>query len=421
MKLTTFEIKFDNPQGVFDAGSCVSGQVVLCLAKPMKMRSLKLHFFGEGKSHWVQKRGKKKVNYRGQETYIHSFMTLFTSENQGSSSEHPAGNHAYPFSLQLLDILPSSFEGSRGHVRYYCKATIDRPWKFDSHVKRAFSLIHHLDLNKVPTAPIPIDARTSEDVEGCCTSAGTFYVELSLNKTGYVPGEPIVYDIRIDNQTDYRITDILLELVQTATYKGISDSFMSSGNPKLHPKTISFDLFRVMDSNIKQRTTETIRRANVIPSVPPSFLEGCDIIDIQYNVKLKVNCNGTKAKITKSIIVGTMPLREPTFQTPLAPSAPATDSPTAPITLQPQSINVQFNPEPVPPSYEEASAPPPSYSECVYGRTAIRDANDDDHTTGDVTWAPTYPYYDWSTMPNRGRHPEVSAAGPPQYGYDDDD
>jgi hypothetical protein len=67
---------------------------------------------------------------------------------------HPAGNHAYPFSLELTDTLPSSFEGTSGHVRYLCKATIERPWVFDIHVKRAFTVIHHLDLNCFPSAQV---------------------------------------------------------------------------------------------------------------------------------------------------------------------------------------------------------------------------------------------------------------------------
>jgi hypothetical protein len=37
---------------------------------------------------------------------------------------------------------------------------------------------------------------------------------LSLNKTGYVPGEPIVFDILVDNQSDYRINQVELILTQ---------------------------------------------------------------------------------------------------------------------------------------------------------------------------------------------------------------
>ena len=69
-------------------------------------------------------------------------------------TDHPAGEHSYPFCLLLGASLPSSFEGRRGYVRYFCKASINRPWKFDEHTKRAFTVIHPLDLNMVPTAGV---------------------------------------------------------------------------------------------------------------------------------------------------------------------------------------------------------------------------------------------------------------------------
>ncbi|XP_060556233.1 arrestin domain-containing protein 17-like [Ruditapes philippinarum] len=442
MKLTHFQIQFDNPHGVFAAGEKVSGQIMLNLAKPMKMRSLKVLLVGEGKSHWSKRRGKTTVHYRGSETYLNALIVLFEGDSQSGNKEHPAGSHAYPFSVQLHANLPSSFEGTRGHVRYVCKCTIDRPWKFDSHTKRAFTVIHHVDLNYLQQAPIPLDGQTRQDIEGCCCSAGSVEASLSLNKTGYVPGEPIVFDILVDNQSDYRINQVELILTQVKyvvlsydnvqspdytnlnpvqkkqTYRESRGAFLSSGHPKNSPKTASFSLLHY-NCNIKQRTSERINRATLVPSLPPSGLEGCGIIDIAYTVELKVPCSGSKLKILKKIILGTIPLQEPTFQVPVQPSAPSLQhSPSGPVTVQPQSVNLNIDPLPQPPSYEEALAPPPAYSECVYGRTLIRDAGDDDHTTGDTNWAPAYPYYDWSTLPYRGQRPEVATAGPPQYDND---
>ena len=75
-------------------------------------------------------------------------LYLFLAENDGI--DHPAGRHEYPFSLALRPDLPSSFEGEYGYVRYHCKATIDKPWKFDHDTKYAFTVISHLDLNLEP-------------------------------------------------------------------------------------------------------------------------------------------------------------------------------------------------------------------------------------------------------------------------------
>ena len=86
----------------------------------------------------------------------YNFYTRLLSYSGPASEavDHPAGNHTYPFSLNLPHTLPSSFEGRKGYVRYFCKATIDRPWKFDSHTKRAFTVIHHLDLNMQPNSVV---------------------------------------------------------------------------------------------------------------------------------------------------------------------------------------------------------------------------------------------------------------------------
>ena len=43
----------------------------------------------------------------------------------GDNPVLPAGQYVYPFQFQLPQLLPSSYEGGVGHVRYQLKATID--------------------------------------------------------------------------------------------------------------------------------------------------------------------------------------------------------------------------------------------------------------------------------------------------------
>lgn len=65
-----------------------------------------------------------------------------------------AGEHSFPFTMTLPQNLPPSFEGDYGYIRYWAKATIDKPWKFDHHTKRAFTVISNLDLNQEPGAAV---------------------------------------------------------------------------------------------------------------------------------------------------------------------------------------------------------------------------------------------------------------------------
>lgn len=61
-----------------------------------------------------------------------------------------AGSYIYPFSVELPEDIPSSFEGLYGYVRYTAQATIDKPWKFDHNARTVFTVICILDLNLEP-------------------------------------------------------------------------------------------------------------------------------------------------------------------------------------------------------------------------------------------------------------------------------
>ncbi|XP_052231953.1 arrestin domain-containing protein 17-like isoform X2 [Dreissena polymorpha] len=221
MKLQNFDIQFDNPQGVFCAGHAVSGKIHVNLVKAMKVRSISLLFMGQAKTLWTHKHGKSKTKYSGREMYLEKTLTLFPAAGTiGDSIEHPSGNHAYPFSIDLLPSFPSSFEGKLGHVRYFCKATIDRPWKFNSQKMRAFTVIHHLDLNLLQNAVFPIHGEVTQTLHGCCCDAGEITASLDVGKSGFVPGEPLNYHIYIDNKTDNPVNKVFLFLIQLKVCSG---------------------------------------------------------------------------------------------------------------------------------------------------------------------------------------------------------
>ena len=72
--------------------------------------------------------------------------------NPREEGKIPAGQRLYPFSLQLPQNLPSSYEGGIGFVRYAASCNVDVPWGFDIDTKRMFSIMSVYDLNQVPNA-----------------------------------------------------------------------------------------------------------------------------------------------------------------------------------------------------------------------------------------------------------------------------
>ncbi|XP_052059942.1 arrestin domain-containing protein 17-like [Mytilus californianus] len=399
MKLTHFSLTFDVQARVFVAGDRITGKVKVGFGKETKMRCLMLCLEGKGKSFWDVKQGKSTTKYRARENYISQNILLWGGMD--GSQMHPAGYATYPFNFPLNSETPSSYEGRRGYVRYTCSAVIDRPWKFNETIKEPFTVIHHLDCSQLLNALNPIYEHRNETIEGCCCEDGSVELDLSINKTAFVPGEPLIYEVMINNQSDNTISEFYLMLRQVATFTGYSDSFFSSGKPHYHTKNENFSMFN-QPVRVKKNSTQTYSGASTIPSLPPSILEGCNIINLQYFIILKIPSGWSSLKVEREIIIGTKPAR---VVQPNAPRIPTANE------VAPSQIELSVIPS-APPSYDEL---PPSYAECVFGAVDIHDEDDGEHTTTHGNWAPAYTYYNWNQQNYSGPQPQAVRPAPPSY------
>ncbi|XP_013417446.1 arrestin domain-containing protein 3 [Lingula anatina] len=387
-KLNVFAISLPNQYAVYHAGEVVQGHVLVELNEPMKMRGVRIELKGFAYVHWTEQHtthtGKSSHtttrHYSATENYFHHIITLFGKgpNDRGDDPTLPAGSHTFPFSFQLPHGLPSSFEGDWGHVRYSMLGTIDKPWKFDHHTKRAFTVLSVLDLNTRPDAAMGMEGQNSKTLCCLCCASGPITAKISIPKKGYVPGETIHVTAEVNNHSSRKMDRVMFVLRQSIAFHATTKTRYSSKN-----------VLNIVKGEVAPGDSEAWRNETIIiPPIPPSELVGCRIIDIQYYMCIVVDPSGPAfdLEVPLEILVGTVPLRTTYPQYGFGANyntVYSSNQPPPPLPVQPSA-----------PPTDAAVPPPPSYSACVFGAVDIKDDADNEYTKGDLQYTPVYTYYD---------------------------
>ncbi|GMT17657.1 hypothetical protein PFISCL1PPCAC_8954, partial [Pristionchus fissidentatus] len=393
-------LEFDNPHGVFLPGCEVTGSISFTVRdSPLKARAVLISVSGQARTNWTVSERHTTNTYTSNGTQTQATHRTVTyaatcpyaegeavvwSPAVGESSGHiPVGTHKFPFKFLLPSNCPPSFEGTHGYVRYYCKAKIDRPWKFDHTAKRLFTVVPTFDLNLVPSAAHPASTNHAKELGFLFFKSGTINLTARLCKGGFVPGESIQVQVDVENNTSKSITKIELKLVEMSRY--VAYRYGQTVNPIAPTSRSSEQRVHKRTVNQFEEKVETEKGAGLqysrlipIPPVVPTFNE-CPIITVEYFVKVKVSTSGAIGSSVATqvpVLIGTIPVRIP-WQ-------------TAPYPELPQGM-----PAPVMPANDFPDAPP-SYEECVFGAGTIKDEEDN------KDFAPRYVFY-----------PNISPSAPP--------
>ncbi|KAK7861788.1 hypothetical protein R5R35_011960 [Gryllus longicercus] len=383
MSVEYFRIHFDNPYATFFCGETVTGHVALKLKKEKRLRAIEIKFFGASEvkwqEHYTQRQGNRNVTrtivYYAQEVYIDN--TACVLGGQDGDTTLPPGEYTYHFALVLPPALPSSFEGTIGHVRYTVKAKIVRPWRFNHESKVAYSVLSVLDLNNVANIQVPLTASVEKTLCCMCCRSGPVALAASLPFSGFVPGQRVQMLLEVDNQSSSQVT-VKCSLVQKVMYTAASGFNVKSMEARI---TVEQETLGV----VEKKGSKNFQSGMVIPPLPTSFLLYCNCIEIAYFLEVEGVISGvhTNAVMEIPIVIGMIPLRNQ-FQ-----SIQATDA-QVPSTSEIPTVYVIHS---SPPGYDYPDLPPPSYEECVSGRADIRSDDDSKDLQGSTDFAPRYPMY----------------------------
>lgn len=378
VKLKTFEIILSAPDGLLMAGEILEGYVTVDLKYPMKMQAIRVFCKGKAFVHWTEQKLRGPGEPRYKDTRHHSsteeyfdFHTTVLQNNERNSKKFvlPAGKYNYPFRFQLPPFLPSSFEGEYGHIRYYIKAAIMKPWRMNHVTKTAFTVSSILDLNSIPEANKSVQKSATKQLCCLCCTSGPITSFLSIDRHGFVPGEPITVNAEIENLSRRKIRSSSVTLKMRATF-----------HTPHQTRTVSSTISTLWHSCIGKGQTDTWNGEQLfVPSLPPSFLLGCNVIDVSYILEFRVDPIGPALElfIPVEIIIGTIPLHSSVnhylrFQQPhVSGGYGATNMASNRLSLQ--TVNAEF----------------------ALGSVCIKDEDDPEYTRGQLRYAPVYTYYIW--------------------------
>ncbi|XP_014615981.1 PREDICTED: arrestin domain-containing protein 3-like [Polistes canadensis] len=389
MSPRTFIVKFDKLSATYIPGENITGCVIIVLDERKSVRDLKIYFKGESRVHWTTSRSERNsqgkrvtrtVHHTATEKYFSIEQSLLRKSTEEDRVELPEGESIYYFSFQLPTNIPCSFEHKVGYIRYTAKAIVDIPWNFDWWTKSAFTVVTGLDLNPLSHQCLGIDDESSKDFYCLCFNRGSLRVRVRVPSSGYVPGQYIMTEVFSNMKSEkVHVTKISAKLEEELI-------FHAHGSTKK-------DLI-VIQRDQDEGPIKAIHQSNLklyVPSLPPSNLEYCGIIELKYQLRVNVHVSGMHIKVDRKypILIGTLPLFSPTW-TPL-PSTNNTN-PTAPIIDEEPSFNEPRSPNP-PVGW---NMPPPSYEECMQKADNIKDEDDSNSVYGaDLPFAPRYPVFNF--------------------------
>lgn len=128
----------------------------------------------------------------------------------------PSGESSYPFCVQLpVSNLCTSYKGIYGKIQYNLAAHIKRSfWKVDYKTNHEITIYSIVDLNNDPMAMLPGDWKTSKTFCFLWCASGPLKLNVNTEKKGFCPGEIILLEVYVNNESNKLIKYVSVELIQ---------------------------------------------------------------------------------------------------------------------------------------------------------------------------------------------------------------
>ncbi|XP_008275241.1 arrestin domain-containing protein 1a [Stegastes partitus] len=363
-KLQEFEIAFDKNKVVYSPGESICGTVTIKVGQPLQCKAIKVNCNGFcGIT--------SKVNDTAWTVEEQYFNTTLSVADKGTLKQ---GEHTFPFKFLIPATAPTSFEGNYGRIIYRVRAFFDTPrFAKDYSTEKAFYLLSLLNLNEVPDIWDISSSAVTQQFTYMLVKTGTMVLKAHTDMKGYTTGQIIQVTANIHNQSGKTTGNMAASLVQRVTYE--------TKKPTHDVRTIA----EVEGGVVKAGKEVEWKEQIIVPPLPQSSLAGCELIKIEYYVK--VNLKSPDVQLTLPIHIGNVSLDKKlrpskkaappsTEDAPTSTSTPDTSASASTPTLPPRPAPKPA-PRPAPrsrmSSHNSPSAPPAEDHLGAEGGTQMND------------------------------------------------
>ncbi|KAL5273516.1 hypothetical protein ACFFRR_000325 [Megaselia abdita] len=289
---------FGNPQKLCFSGQSINARVSLSLDKQVTCKRLKLKVYGFAYVRW------QKSQHHSESDKVDLMKTKINLKEPKCVEDEvtlEAGTHHFDFQFDIPSNCPSSFEGKHGRIRYMIKVIYVRTL-VNTTKNHPFTVVNPLNLNNYDVnLSLPLSQGNSKSLWLGLTN-DEVSVETCINKCGFVSGENIPVELKINNLTSSNIEEITLKLVLKALHKTRRWKSTHKDYATLTKTKIAKDMLKGKNCNVIEHLT--------IPPTLPSSYNLCEILDISYRVEVHVKLsgihNGMKTKLP--VVIGIIPL-----------------------------------------------------------------------------------------------------------------
>ncbi|MEE6504974.1 hypothetical protein FKM82_005397 [Ascaphus truei] len=287
-KVQLFEISLRDSRVIYSPGEALSGTVTIRTAAALQYKAIKVSCMGScGVSNKVN-----ETSWNVEEQY---FNSTFSLADKGTLQ---AGEHTFPFQFLLPGSAPTSFEGPFGKVMHQIRAVVEtRRLAKDYKSSKLFYILRPLNLNEIPEIDQLSCASTSKKFNYKLVKSGQVMLSVTSDLRGYLVGQAIQIHTEVENKSGRDTGAIVACLIQKVAYKSKRCVYDLRTIAEVEGAAVKAWKHAVWDEQI------------LVPALPQSILQGCNLIHIDYYIQVTVK--SPEVSVTLPIYIGNIAVNQP--------------------------------------------------------------------------------------------------------------